>query len=184
MQESEFHLFERVFNRLCAGFNTPPTDVRRDAYWRSLRKLAVLEVAGLVDMALAESTFTSMPTVGQLWELHRKNSEPYAPAIPMKSGPSIQEQLCAYAAIRLHGSLPPNDFSHPWTYVYREGSAEGKRTAECIGVVVEAGGKKTGFSTSAMLADLEGHAKALRSFQPGPLPSHAQVAAHRQLVSA
>lgn len=187
MQESDLPAFERAFSRLCAGFDTPPTASRKDAYWRSFRKISALEFAGLVDTALVESTFVSMPNVGALWELHRKNSpRPSQPAA--QSGPTIQEQLCEYGAMKLRTRLTSLEYSMPWTYVYREWidparvtpfNKEGK-CAECTGVVIDlANGSRIGFSVESMLADTEGHAKVMRSFKPGPLPTEAQMAAWR-----
>lgn len=187
VQESDGKNFERALQRLCAAFDVPMTDARREAYWRSFRKLSLLEFTGLVDMALVESTYASMPTVGALWELHRRNSgPPPEPTTTGKSGPNIQEQLCAYATLKLHHRLTPLEFSMPWTYVYREWIDEARQTpfnkdgrcAECTGVVIDLkDGSRIGFSVASMLADAEGHAKALRSFKPGPYPSPEQVAA-------
>lgn len=154
MQESDSDNFERALKRLCAGFDVPMTDARRDAYWRSFRKLQLLEFTGLVDMALVESTFASMPTVGALWELHRKIQAPTQ--AKKASGPSIQEQLCEYAAKTLWSRLSPLEMSTPWTYVYREWMQDGKQCAECIGVVIE---KKDGTRLGITVADMQ-HAAA------------------------
>lgn len=162
MQESDFDRFDRALKRLCAGFDTPPTDARRDAYWRSFRKLTILEFSGLVDMALTESSFTSMPTVGVLWDLHRK-LHASDPAPSQQMGPTLQEQLMAWASSRAHammkrGEITPLEFSRPWTFCYREwhDSAKPKhlqRCAECIGVVLETDdGRRIGFSVADMQA--------------------------------
>jgi hypothetical protein len=181
VQDTDAKHFERALMRLCAGFDVPMTGARREAYWRSFRKLQVLEFTGLIDMALVESTFTSMPTVGALWELHRRNSAPPIEPTAGKSGPSLQEQLCAYASLQLFTRL--TSFEMPWTYVYREWSEAGKRCAECTGVVIELDdGKRIGFGVAAMQADIEGHTKALRSFRPGPQPSDEQMAAWRSKI--
>lgn len=184
MQENDGDKFDRALKRLCAGFNVPPTDARREAYWRSFRKLSVLEFAGLIDVALVESTFAEMPTVGALWDLHRRNTEtPIAPTSSSRHEPLIEEQLCAYAAPKLHGRLTPWEFSRSWTYVYREWSEAGKRCAECTGIVIELdNGTKMGFSAAAMRADLDGHAKVLRSFRPGPRPTAEQSAAYQGIL--
>lgn len=179
MQDSDAKHFERAMTRLCAGFNVPTTEPRKEAYWRSFRKLSLLEFTGLIDLALVESSYTEMPTVGALWELHRKNSAPAPEPISAPSGPTLQEQLCAYASLKLHARLTPLEFSMPWTYVHREWREGDKRCAECTGIMVDlADGSKLGFSVDAMRADVEGHAKALRSFRPGPQPTDAQMAAY------
>lgn len=149
MQESDHQDFERAFARLCAGFDTPPTNARRDAYWRSFRKLAVLEFAGLIDAALVESTFASMPTVGALWDLHRRKSAP-ADQIP-RSGDSLQEQLCAYVMRAYGASFTPTDIARPWTYLYRTWTAGDKRCCECTGVLIE---RENGSVTRVMVADM------------------------------
>lgn len=190
MQDTDAKSFDRALSRLCAGFDVPVTDARREAYWRSFRKLSVLEFAGLVDTALVESTFTSLPTVGALWELHRKLQTPVSTPTAT-DGPSIQAQLCEYAAQHVHDIAGPKDgmtlweYSRPWTYVYREWwdatRPKGfEKCAECIGLVIDLdNGKRIGWSVAAMLADTEGHAKAMRSFRPGPKPSDQQMAAWR-----
>lgn len=195
MQDSDAKGFERALARLCAAFDVPVTDARREAYWRSFRKLKLLEFTGLVDVALVESTFASMPTVGALWELFRKVAQ--APATQVASGPSIQAQLCEYAAQHVHDLAGPKDgmtlweYSRPWTYVYREWIDASKATdvnpegkcAECIGLVIDlANGKRIGWSVAAMLDDVHGHAKALRAFKPGPAPTDEQRAAWHSKV--
>lgn len=135
MQESDAIGFERAFRRLCAGFDSPPTEARKDAYWRAFRKLQLLEFTGLVDTALVESTFASMPTVGALRELHRK-VQPDNGAASANDGPSVQAQLCEYVARRLSHLHKTTAYALPWTYVYREWNADGKHCAECTGVIV------------------------------------------------
>lgn len=115
MQESDAKPFERALSRLCAAFDVPVTDARREAYWRSFRKLSVLEFAGLVDTALVESTFDSLPTVGVLWDLHRKVESSTRP--PVKRSPTLHERLCAYAAREFHSRLTPKEFRGPWRYI-------------------------------------------------------------------
>ena len=162
MQDTDAKSFERAILRLCAAFDVPLTDARREAYWRSFRKVSVLEFAGLIDAALIESTFASMPTVGALWELHRK-LQPSNPRPEKRRGPSIQEQLCDYAASKLKRLIASNAtldqrwiYARPWTYVYREWMAEGKQCAECIGIVIEIDNKKLEISVSNMQADEAG----------------------------
>lgn len=133
MQESDAIGFERAFRRLCAGFDSPPTEARKDAYWRAFRKLQLLEFTGLVDTALVESTFASMPTVGALRELHRK-VQPDAQA-PAHEGPTIQSQLCEYVARKLSHLHKTAAYALPWTYLYREWGEYGKQR-ECTGLVV------------------------------------------------
>jgi hypothetical protein len=185
MYEPDLPAFEIALNRLCAGFNTPPTEARKDAYWLAFRKLQIREFERLVSLALS-AEFTTMPTVGALWELHRKSSYAQPPA---SDGPSIQAQLCEYACQHVHDKAGPKDsmtlweYSRPWTYVYREWRDETRpkgleRCAECIGLIIELdNGKRIGWSVAAMRADAEGHAKALKAFTPGPKPTREQMEA-------
>jgi hypothetical protein len=183
VQESDAKGFDRALSRLCAGFDVPVTDARREAYWRAFRKLTVLEFAGLVDTALVESTFASMPTVGALRELHRKVQSPDTSAAPASDGPSIQAQLCEYAAMKLahliRKTATPAErwqYSRPWTYVYREWRENGKQCAECIGVVIDLdNGKRIGWRVSDMQGDIEGYEAMMRKFRPGPRPIQPEL---------
>lgn len=59
--------FEKLMKTLCAAFNTPPTPVRIDSYWRAFHKRTLAEFAHLVDNALDEdSEVADMPTVPHL----------------------------------------------------------------------------------------------------------------------
>lgn len=95
------------------------------------------------------------------------------------TGPSIQAQLCAYATLNLHTRLHPKQFALPWTYLYREWIDENRpkhmqKCAECTGVLIPQWDEEHPafrFTVADMLADKAGHAKALKSFEPGPLPS-------------
>lgn len=153
MQENDTAGFERAFKRLCAAFDSPPTEARKDAYWRSFRKLQLLEFTGLIDMALVESTFASMPTVGALWELHRKVQSPLSTGIPT-NGPTLQEQLCQFVLRKMGSQLTPKEITGPWTYVYREWRDGDKRCAECTGVIIEReNGARLGFKIADMKAE-------------------------------
>ena len=163
MQESDSYGFERVFRRLCAGYDTPPTDERKAAYWRSFRKLSLIEFAGLVDLALVHSQFVSMPTVGALWELHTTAQAKSSPAPAQLIGPTLQEQLCAWVTPRAfamvqRGEMTHREFSGTWSYTYREWTDTNRerhlqRCAECTGVVIELeDGRKLGWTVAEMQA--------------------------------
>lgn len=119
-------------------------------------------------------------------------------------GPTIQAQLCAYVTLTHFPTDRDSKFtpdqmrqsSQPWTYLYREWIDDTRpkhlqRCAECSGVLVPGAGALAGFrvNVSDMLADRGGHAKALKSFQPGPRPTKAKadwfdaVAEHAERVS-
>jgi hypothetical protein len=149
VQESDSKNFERALSRLCAGFDVPLTDARREAYWRSFRKLTVLDFTGLVDLAIVESTFASLPTVGALWDLHRKVQSPGVD-IP-RGGKNLQEQLCEYVLREFGSRLSPWELRGPWTYIYREWTDGKDRCAECTGVVIDRDdGSRIGFKVADM----------------------------------
>jgi hypothetical protein len=108
-----------------------------------------------------------------------------------RGGPSLQEQLCAYVMLtrfpsRLDKTFTPDQSRQtalPWTYLYRdwvdpERPKGVQRCQECTGVLVPAAGALEGFRVNVMdmLADTEGHQRAMRSFKPGPLPRPQAVA--------
>lgn len=113
------------------------------------------------------------------------------PVAQRNDGPSIQAQLCEYAALRLQHLIRKEatpaerwTYSRPWTYCYREWRDETRpkgmeKCAECVGVVIDLdNGKKIGWTVTEMLGDTEGHARVMRNFRPGPYPSEAQMAAY------
>jgi hypothetical protein len=106
------------------------------------------------------------------------------PIAQIAKGPTIQEQLLEYAALKLHGKIKPWEYSRPWTYVYREWWDSTRprgfeRCAECTGVVIDLDDDtRLGFSVVEMLGDAEGHAKAMGMFRPGPSPTEAQIRAY------
>lgn len=98
-------------------------------------------------------------------------------------GPSLQEQLAAYASLLIHGKEPIRDpdrakqFMLPWTYLYRQWTDSEKpkpiqNCAECVGVMIPAVGEQPEIRIMVidMLANSMLHQKALRSFEPGPPP--------------
>ncbi len=99
--------------------------------------------------------------------------------------PTIQAELCEYAAQHVHDLVGPKDgmtlleYGRPWNYVYREWRDEtrpkgSEKCCECIGIMIDLGDRRIGWSVAAMLADREGHAKAQRAFKPGPPPTPEQ----------
>ena len=111
------------------------------------------------------------------------------PQVHTDSGPTIQAQLSAYVMLEhfpkhRDGKFTPDQTSQasqPWTYLYREWIDENRpkhmqKCAECTGVLIPAAGDLAGFRVSVadMLADKAGHARAMRSFEPGPRPTRDQ----------
>lgn len=180
---------------LCAGYDRPVGD-RGEAYWKGCAKMSLIEFARIVEYALGEQGPEKIPTVNHLWRMRSQLRTPNTLAMAQidTSEATVQEQLCAYATLHSHDLSGPKgmtllEFSRPWVYVYREWIDPAMikkdtnplgRCAECIGLVIELdNGKRIGWSVAAMLADSEGHAKALRSFQPGPRPTREQQLAWR-----
>jgi hypothetical protein len=64
--------FDKALAQLCAGFNVPCTEERREAYGRAFRKLSPLMWDRLVDYALSEDGPDKMPTVRELWSIRRE----------------------------------------------------------------------------------------------------------------
>jgi hypothetical protein len=103
-------------------------------------------------------------------------------AQPKDKGPTIQEQLCAYVTLVFFSGLNLKQFALPWTYLYREWIDESRpkhfqKCAECVGVLIPEWDEHhpaVRITVAQMLGDKEGHAKALRSFQPGPPPTREQ----------
>lgn len=111
------------------------------------------------------------------------------PVAQIDQGPLIQAQLVEYGAMHVHDLGGPIgmtllEYSRPWTYVYREWFDETRpkgreKCAECIGLVIELDdGRRLGWSVGAMLADAKAHAKVMRSFRPGQLPTQQQINAY------
>lgn len=148
--------------RLCAGFDTPVTEARKDAYWQSLRKLTLREFERLVNAALS-GDFLKMPTTGALWKMQRESFS--AAPTPVSEGPSIHAQLVEYAKHKLSHRLKAGTLAYAMTYLHRP-------DGECVGVVIDLDANtRIGFRVGDMLADVEGHAYALRRFKPGPRPA-------------
>lgn len=162
--------FDRGFSRLCAGFDTPPTQQRKDAYWQGFRKHTLTQFTWIVDVALTTARFESMPTVGALRKLLDERTTPPVAAY-VQHGPTLQEQLCEYVMLTRYPTDRRDKFSpdqmrqtgQPWTYLYREWVDEGRKTplnpqgkcAECSGVLIPAHGALEGYRVNVadMLAD-------------------------------
>jgi hypothetical protein len=97
------------------------------------------------------------------------------PSAAIITGPSVQSILSAYAVLTVGARLHLMQFSFPWTYLYREWIDEEKpkhaqRQAECVGLLIPAWGSEHPeyrIMVIDMLADSDGHARAVESFKPG-----------------
>lgn len=177
MQVDDLAEFETVVGKLCAGFEVPVTKARKDAYWTGFRKMPMTQFSRLVDLALNESTFISMPTVGALRKLSHEPGTKNPAQGQGQQGPSLQEQLCDYVMLARFPSGQDSKFSpdqmrqtsQPWTYLYREWRDEkGRQCAECTGVLIPASGSLPGYRVT--VADMLGdplHDRVLKRAKPG-----------------
>jgi hypothetical protein len=163
MREIDLADFDRAFSRLCAGFDTPPTPARKDAYWQGFRSFTIREFVTAVDYALAMSDEEDMPSVPKLRKLFGQQQLPPRPPSGGRQGPSLQEQLCEYVMLKYFPAASDAKFTpdqmrqsgQPGTYLYREWAEDGNRCAVCTGVLVPAFGALAGFRVNVadMLAD-------------------------------
>jgi hypothetical protein len=161
MHEIDREDFDRSFSRLCAGFDTPPTQPRKDAYWQGFRRHTITEFNRLVDAVLTESKFDSMPSVPALRKLlGERNAQP---AYSGRQGPTVQEQLCEYVMLARFpvgrdGKFTPDQMGQtgrPWTYLFRQWRDEtGRRCSDCSAVWVPPFGELEGFRVT--VADMLG----------------------------
>jgi hypothetical protein len=70
--------FESQLRKLCAGFDTPYTTDREEAYWSGLQQMSLLQFVRCVDEALGPNYLDAkdpatkrIPTTGSVWKLHR-----------------------------------------------------------------------------------------------------------------
>ena len=157
MISSDYAEFTKQLQALCLGFNVPLGD-RPDAYWKGLQKMALSEFTRCVEFALGEHGPEKIPTTGEVWRIRgrlRTASQAGIQSLPSPidtTHASVQEQLCEYAMRRLGVSALKKH--SPWSYVYREWKADGKRQAECVAIVIDVDENSTlRFNVSDMLAD-------------------------------
>lgn len=176
----------KLWKRFTQSYGTRFTE----AYGAKPTEAWIEAIDALTDEQIAYGTKAVMrespiypPALGQF--VQTSANMPIAQA---DKGPSIQEQLLEYAALKLIHRIKPIEYARPWTYVYREywdaTRPKGfERCAECTGVVIDLDdGTRLGFSVASMLGDTEGHAKAMRMFRPGPLPTEAQIRSYHALI--
>jgi hypothetical protein len=181
MQTRNNRRAERVWDRLIQSYGTRMAEtygVDIPKPWVDVIDLLTDEqiAYGLKAVIRIQTTFA--PTLGEF----QKACTDMPMAQAQRGGPTLQEQLCEYAKAKLAGRLIAGtaQYSRPWTYGYREWFDPSRprgmeKCAECIGIVIELdNGDRLGFSVESMLADTDGHQRAIASFRPGPAPSRAQ----------
>jgi hypothetical protein len=63
--------FDALLAQLCAGYNVPATDERKQAYWTGLQKLHIAAFQRVVEYALGEHAPEKFPTTRAIWDLHK-----------------------------------------------------------------------------------------------------------------
>ena len=63
--------YDKLFDSWCVGLGAIPTEARREAYWKGLSKMSVIQFSRVVDHCLSEDGPEKMPTVPGVWKLWR-----------------------------------------------------------------------------------------------------------------
>lgn len=85
MDASERSEFERHLTVLCAAFDVPCTEERKEAYWLSLSRMSLLTFARTVERILTEEDWTRIPKPPQVWG-SSKRLRAAAPEQPVDDG--------------------------------------------------------------------------------------------------
>jgi hypothetical protein len=68
---AEREQFDHHLGALCAGFNVPFTDHRREGYWVGLNRMELSAFIRVVNHALSDQGPEKFPTVRDVWGLHK-----------------------------------------------------------------------------------------------------------------
>jgi hypothetical protein len=63
--------YDKLFDTWCVGLGAIPTEARREAYWKGLSKMSVIQFSRVVDHCLSEDGPEKIPTVPGVWKLWR-----------------------------------------------------------------------------------------------------------------
>jgi hypothetical protein len=171
MQSTDREEFNAHLRKLCGGYDVFPSPDKLDGFWTGLQKLSLVQLSRVVDYALSEDGPDKFPNVHAMWDLWHElrrggSSAQNDPAPADKPVATLAETLCAYATLKL--ALSPVERARPWEYRYREWWVDGKRQSELNAVHIERSkGGVTRITVADMLGDVEGHKKALLSFERG-----------------
>lgn len=112
MQLADRPLFEDQLGALCAGFNVPVTELRAEAYWRGLQRMHLGQFARVVEYALSEHGPERIPSVPQIWLLHKqaRSQRPAAPTPVADAAPAYDAlhgfaQRCLLHWLRQRGGV-------------------------------------------------------------------------------
>lgn len=64
--------FDAQMSILCAAFDVPCTQERKDAYWLALKDMPVAKFARTIEFLLREEDWTRIPKPGQIWAISRR----------------------------------------------------------------------------------------------------------------
>lgn len=94
--------FDALLAQLCAGYNVPFTEERKQAYWTGLQKLHIAAFTRVVEYSLGEHAPEKFPAVRGLWDLHkilRRQAPP--PRVSDSAPPPDITDFAAFANRRL-----------------------------------------------------------------------------------
>lgn len=131
---------QKVWKRLIQNYGAARIT---EAYGMEPNELWIEAIEKLSDEQLAyglrkvfRDSVIHPPTMGQFSQACADMPQPKT-----NSGPSIQEQLCAYAAKTFGSRLHPRQFSMPWQFEYKQWVDDSRpkhaqNCAECVAVVI------------------------------------------------
>lgn len=69
MQASERPEFDAMMDQLCVGLGAVSYDVRKEAYWKGLNKMSLIEFGLVVEFCVSENGPDKVPPVPAVWKL-------------------------------------------------------------------------------------------------------------------
>jgi hypothetical protein len=71
MQSNERTEFDGLMDQFCAGMGVPSYDVRKEAFWKGLQKMSLIQFGRVVEHCLSEEGPDKIPNVPGIWKLWR-----------------------------------------------------------------------------------------------------------------
>ena len=63
--------FETLMDQLSAAYSQPSYDVRKEAFWKALTKMSIIQFSRVIDFCLSEDGPEKIPTAPAVWKLWR-----------------------------------------------------------------------------------------------------------------
>jgi hypothetical protein len=63
--------FDSMMDQLCVGLGAVSYDVRKEAYWKGLAKMSLIQFGRVVEFCISEEGPAKVPTVPEVWKLWR-----------------------------------------------------------------------------------------------------------------